>query len=87
MPRLCSTSCHCTAPRDFRGPIGITLVGAGGFAQGMHLPNLRKLKQEFSIRGIVSRTGANAKAAGQQFGAAFVSTDFKEMRWTTVRLQ
>jgi predicted dehydrogenase/threonine dehydrogenase-like Zn-dependent dehydrogenase len=61
-----------------RGPIGVTLVGAGGFAQGMHLPNLRKLKDRFSLRGVVSRTGANAKAVGQQFGAAFVGTDFKE---------
>jgi predicted dehydrogenase len=59
-----------------QGSIGITLVGAGGFAQGMHLPNLRKLKDNFRLRGIVSRTGANAKAVGQQFGAAFVSTDF-----------
>ena len=58
------------------GPIGVTLVGAGGFAQGVHLPNLRKLRQHFAIRGVVSRTGANAKAVGQQFGAAFVGTDF-----------
>jgi predicted dehydrogenase len=60
-----------------RGPIGVTLVGAGGFAQGMHLPNMRKLKNLFSLRGIISRTGTNAKAAGQQFGAAYVGTDFK----------
>jgi len=60
-----------------RGPIGVTLVGAGGFAQGMHLPNLRKLRDQFSLRGVVSRTGANAKAVGQQFGATFVGTDFK----------
>jgi predicted dehydrogenase len=59
-----------------RGPIGVTLVGAGGFAQAMHLPNLRKLKDQFTLRGVVSRTGANAKAVGQQFGAAFVGTDF-----------
>jgi predicted dehydrogenase len=60
-----------------RGPIGVTLVGAGGFAQGVHLPNLRKLKDQFTLRGVVSRTGANAKAVGQQFGAAFVGTDLK----------
>ncbi len=60
-----------------RGPIGVTLVGAGGFAQGVHLPNLRKLKDQFTLRGVVSRTGANAKAVGQQFGAAFAATDFE----------
>jgi predicted dehydrogenase len=58
------------------GAIGVTLVGAGGFAQGMHLPNLRKLTGQFALRGVISRTGANAKAVGQQFGAAFVGTDF-----------
>ena len=66
-----------SAAQASRGPIGVTLVGAGGFAQGMHLPNLRKLKDRFSLRGVVSRTGANAKAVGQQFGAAFAGTDFK----------
>lgn len=65
------------AGRALTGPIGITLVGAGGFAQGMHLPNLRKLRDHFTLRGVVSRTGASAKAVGQQFGAAFVGTDFK----------
>lgn len=59
------------------GSIGVTLVGAGGFAQGVHLPNLRKLKDKFTLRGVVSRSGANAKAVGQQFGAAFVATDFE----------
>ena len=66
-----------TAVRTSRGSIGVTLVGAGGFAQGMHLPNLRKLKDQFTLRGVVSRTGANAKAVGQQFGAAFAATDFR----------
>ena len=62
---------------SLRGPIGVTLVGAGGFAQGVHLPNLRKLKEQFTLRGVVSRTGANARAVGQQYGAAFVATDFE----------
>jgi len=65
------------AARASKGRIGVTLVGAGGFAQGMHLPNMRKLKDRFTLRGVVSRTGANAKAVGQQFGAAFVATDFR----------
>ncbi len=55
-----------SAGAPWRGAIGVTLVGAGGFAQGMHLPNLRKLKDHFALRGVVSRTGANAKAVGQQ---------------------
>ena len=58
------------------GRIRVAIVGAGGFAQGMHLPNLRRLRGQYEIRGIVSRTGANARAVAQQFDAAYASTDF-----------
>jgi predicted dehydrogenase/threonine dehydrogenase-like Zn-dependent dehydrogenase len=64
------------APPAASGPVGVTLVGAGGFAQGMHLPNLRKLRSAFALRGVVSRTGANAAAIARQYGAAFAGTDF-----------
>lgn len=57
------------------GRIRVGLIGAGGFAQGMHLPNLQRLRKQYEIRGIVSRTGANAKAVAQQYGAAYAATD------------
>jgi predicted dehydrogenase/threonine dehydrogenase-like Zn-dependent dehydrogenase len=58
------------------GRIRVAIVGAGGFAQGMHLPNLRRLRDQYEIRAIVSRTGANARAVAQQYDAAYASTDF-----------
>jgi predicted dehydrogenase len=56
--------------------IGVALVGAGGFAQGMHLPNLQKLRGDFTLRTIVSRTGANASAVAQRYEAENATTDF-----------
>ncbi len=61
------------APRP--GTIGVALVGAGAFAKGMHLPNLRALSSELSLRAVVSRSGPNATATAAQFGAAYATTD------------
>ncbi|MGH8139431.1 MAG: bi-domain-containing oxidoreductase [Steroidobacteraceae bacterium] len=58
------------------GRARVALVGAGGFAQGMHLPNLQRLRSSFELRTIVSRTGSNARAVAQQYGAAYASTDY-----------
>lgn len=58
------------------GRIRLALVGAGGFAQAMHLPNLQKLKDSYDLRTIVSRTGLSARTAAERFGAANASTDF-----------
>ena len=57
------------------GRIRVGIVGAGGFAQGMHLPNLQKLRDRYEIRGVVSRTGANATAVARRYDAAYAATD------------
>ena len=56
--------------------IGVALVGAGSFAQAQHLPNLLAQKDTFEIRAVMSRTGAGAKTAAAQAGAAYATTDF-----------
>lgn len=58
------------------GRIGVALVGAGAFAQGHHLPNLRRLRDRFELRAVVSRTGATAKAVAAREGAAYATTDY-----------
>lgn len=65
---------HNATAKD--GRIRVALVGAGGFAQGMHLPNLMKLRQDYQIRAIMSRTGAKAKAVAEQYEAAYATTDY-----------
>ena len=58
------------------GRIRVALAGAGGFAQGMHLPNLMKLRMDYLVRAIMSRTGAKAKAVADQYEAAYATTDY-----------
>jgi len=57
------------------GRVRVAIVGAGGFALGMHLPNLQRLRDRFEIRAIASRTGSNARAVAEQYGAAYATTD------------
>jgi predicted dehydrogenase/threonine dehydrogenase-like Zn-dependent dehydrogenase len=61
------------------GRIRVGLVGAGGFAQGMHLPNLMKLRNDFDLHCVMSRTGANARATAAQYGAAYATSDFGQV--------
>jgi predicted dehydrogenase len=61
------------------GKINVALVGAGGFAKGMHLPNLKKLTDLYYLRAIVSGTGSNAKATAKQFGADYATSDYDEV--------
>jgi len=44
------------------GKIRVALAGASSFAQGMHLPNMVKLRDRFTLQAVMSRTGANARA-------------------------
>src|SRR5690348_818820 len=61
------------------GKIRVGLVGAGNFAATIHLPNLARLKSEFALHAVLSRTGANARAIADQFGAAYATTDFEQV--------
>lgn len=65
--------------RTQTGPIRVALAGASSFAQGMHLPNMVKLRDRFSLRAVMSRTGANAKAVGMQYEAGYCTTRFEDL--------
>jgi predicted dehydrogenase/threonine dehydrogenase-like Zn-dependent dehydrogenase len=58
--------------------INISLVGAGGFAKGMHLPNIAKSK-DFQLYSVMSRTGHNATSTAKLFGASYATTDYSEL--------
>jgi predicted dehydrogenase/NADPH-dependent curcumin reductase CurA len=59
--------------------INVAVIGAGSFAQGVHLPNLRKLSDYYNIYTIVTKTGNNAKQVAKRFGANYCTTDYQEI--------
>lgn len=59
--------------------VRLALVGAGGFAKGMHLPNAKALDHLFHLQAVVSRTGHNASTTAAQFGASYSTTDYDKV--------
>lgn len=57
------------------GAVRIGLIGAGGFAKGMHLPNIKANPDLLTLQAVSTRTGHNAKATAQQYGAAYGTTE------------
>ncbi len=67
---------HVRGPaRQVAGVIRTAIVGAGSFATSVHLPNLTKLRESFSIQSVMSRSGVSAVAAAKRFGACSSTTD------------
>lgn len=60
------------------GDIGVAVIGAGGFATGVHLPNLARIKG-VNIHAVCARTGPKAKQAAERFGARLCTTDYNEV--------
>lgn len=60
------------------GTVKVAVIGTGSIAQNFHLPNLKKIKG-YEIRAIVSGKGHNAKQASLRYGAAYCTTDYKEV--------
>ena len=58
--------------------VGLSFIGAGGFARGMHMPNAAKLNNA-SVRGIVDASGMAGKSAGNKFNAAFCASTESEV--------
>lgn len=59
--------------------VRVALIGAGGFATTMHLPNLDQLKPHYALRAVVSRRGLQAKETAVAHGAVYSATDIAEV--------
>jgi predicted dehydrogenase len=69
-------------PKPLPAPSGVVrmaLIGAGGFAKGMHLPNLQALGKLCHLRAVISRSGHNAAATARRWGAEYCGTDHQEV--------
>lgn len=58
--------------------VGVALIGAGGFARGVHLPNLRK-QRSAELIAVMSRDGLNARETTDRFGARVATTALEEV--------
>lgn len=65
------------ARKTSAGKIRLAVIGAGSFAQGVHLPNLKALSDSYYLQAIVNRKGAHAVAIARQFEAAEATSDFE----------
>jgi predicted dehydrogenase len=62
-----------------RETIGVALIGVGGFATAVHLPNLAKLKDKYRLHAVVNKTGHKAKAIAQQYGAQYATSEVDDV--------
>lgn len=61
------------------GVINVALIGAGGFATGMHLPNMEKMADKYQLYAVMSRKGHSAKSVAKQFGAKYATTELDDI--------
>lgn len=59
--------------------INVGMIGVGSFATGMHLPNLKSLKDKYHVKAVMSRDGFKAKKIAEQFGVDYATTDYNEI--------
>lgn len=58
--------------------VGVSFIGAGGFARSVLLPNVSKIP-DVEMRGIVTASGMSARSAGKKFGFAFCTSSIDEI--------
>lgn len=78
-----SKSKKCQESVQYKKPdkkvINIALCGAGGFAKGMHLPNIEKMTDKYRLYAVLSRTGSNALGIAKRYKASYSTTDYRKI--------
>jgi len=59
--------------------IRIGVIGAGNFAQAVHLPNIAAMADTFELRAVGSRRSHSAATVGRRFNAVYCTTDYDEL--------
>ncbi|MBI4473813.1 MAG: bi-domain-containing oxidoreductase [Acidobacteria bacterium] len=67
------------APAKAPGLIRVGIIGPGSFASAVHLPNLKRLNDSFTIGAVVARTGPHAWNVARQYGAQYASTSPEDL--------
>lgn len=59
--------------------VNVGLIGAGSFATGMHLPNMKAMGSKYNLKGVMSRTGFKSKTVADQFEAEYTTTNVDDI--------
>ncbi len=59
--------------------LNICLVGTSSFAQGVHLPNIAKLKDKFRLRAVMTKTPSNSLSVSKRYSADYCTCDYSEI--------
>ncbi|KXK06032.1 MAG: oxidoreductase domain-containing protein [Chlorobi bacterium OLB4] len=59
--------------------INVAMVGTGSFAQNMHIPNIKKLKDKYNLYAVASRSGQRAKSVSETFGIKIYTSDYEKI--------
>ena len=65
--------------KDPAGRIRVGIIGAGGFATGTHLPNLKKLSKQYRIDAVCDLQGHKADGLARHYQARLATTDYQEI--------
>lgn len=58
--------------------IKVGVIGAGGFAQYAHLPNMKE-NSDYSLSAVVTRSGHKGLAVAKQYNAEYATTDYNQV--------
>jgi predicted dehydrogenase/threonine dehydrogenase-like Zn-dependent dehydrogenase len=61
------------------GIINVGVIGAGGFAGQVHLPNLLKLRDKYRIYAVMNKTPHKAKAIAAQYSAHYATCNVDDI--------
>lgn len=57
----------------------VGLIGAGGFAKTVHLPNIKQLNTKYELYAVMDHTGLNAQSVANEYGAKLATTNHSEI--------
>lgn len=59
--------------------INIGLIGAGNFAEAVHLPNIERLANKYRLYAVLDRIGYKAKTVAERYNAAYATTNYNDI--------
>jgi predicted dehydrogenase/D-arabinose 1-dehydrogenase-like Zn-dependent alcohol dehydrogenase len=62
---------------DTNKAIRLALIGVGGYAKAVHIPNIRRLSEAFQIYGVASRSGITAEVVAKRCGAEVSTSSYE----------